>query len=57
MVGNLESKWDIIDIRDVVRNYILLVQYGVARETYNVGSRRAVAIKNIADIIIVQSSV
>lgn len=51
-VGNLEAKRDFTDVRDVVRAYALLVQKGIAGETYNVGSGHAIAIKDILDKII-----
>lgn len=57
MVGNLKAMRDFTDVRDVVRAYALLVQYGKAGETYNVGSGHAVAISDILDLIISQSNV
>lgn len=56
-VGNLKAMRDFTDVRDVVRAYALLVQYGKAGETYNVGSGHAVAISDILDLIISQSNV
>lgn len=47
-VGNLEASRDFLDVRDVVRAYRLLVEHGVAGETYNVCSGRA---RRMADVL------
>lgn len=57
MVGNLKAMRDFTDVRDVVRAYALLAQYGRSGETYNVGSGHAIEIREILDLIISQSSV
>lgn len=46
-VGNLGSKRDFTDVRDVVRAYIRLIQFGIPGETYNVGRGHAVTIQSI----------
>ncbi len=51
-VGNLGAKRDFTDVRDVVRAYSLLMRYGTPGETYNVGSGRAVEIREILDRIL-----
>lgn len=51
-VGNLAAKRDFTDVRDVVRAYCLLIEKGVAGETYNIGSGRAVAIEDILNMIL-----
>lgn len=51
-VGNLEAMRDFTDVRDVVRAYALIMKYGKAGETYNVGSGKAMKIRDILDIII-----
>lgn len=55
-VGNLSAKRDFTDVRDVVRAYGLLVQYGKAGETYNVGSGQAIAIEQILQMIVSKSA-
>lgn len=55
-VGNLSAKRDFTDVRDVVRAYGLLVQYGKAGETYNVGSGLAIAIEQILQMIVSKSA-
>lgn len=51
-VGNLNSKRDFTDVRDVVKAYALLIQNGKAGETYNVGSGHAVTIEEVLKLII-----
>lgn len=43
-VGNLSARRDIVDVRDVVRAYRLLVERGEAGEAYNVCTGRSVEI-------------
>ncbi len=54
-VGNLSAKRDFTDVRDVVRAYTLLIQYGKPGETYNVGSGNAKPIQDILDLIVSKS--
>ena len=54
-VGNLSAKRDFTDVRDVVKAYCMLIQYGKSGETYNVGSGHAVAVQEILDIILSQT--
>ena len=56
-VGNLSAARDFSDVRDVVRAYGLLIQYGTAGETYNVGSGHAIAIEEILQKILAQAKV
>ena len=56
-VGNLSAKRDFTDVRDVVKAYCCLIQYGRAGETYNVGSGHAVAVEDILKIILRQARV
>lgn len=56
-VGNLTAKRDFTDVRDVVRAYVLLVNQGLAGETYNIGSGHAVAISDILQMVLEQSAV
>lgn len=50
--GNLEAKRDFTDVRDVVRAYLLLIENGMAGESYNVGSGNAVSIRELLDRIL-----
>lgn len=54
-VGNLKAKRDFTDVRDVVRAYTSLIQFGRPGETYNVGSGRAVSIQSILDTVVARS--
>lgn len=56
-VGNLNVARDFTDVRDVVRAYTLLMEHGAAGETYNVGSGKAIAIREILDMILAQAKV
>lgn len=48
-VGNLSARRDIVDVRDVVRAYRLLVERGAAGEVYNVCTGRSVEIGVLVD--------
>ena len=47
-VGDLSTRRDFCDVRDVVRAYRLLVRFGAAGEVYNVASGFATALEDIA---------
>lgn len=51
-VGNLESKRDFTDVRDIVRAYYLLLKHGKAGEVYNIASGTSHSIKEILDTLI-----
>lgn len=55
-VGNLSAKRDFTDVRDVVRAYALLIQKGQKGETYNIGTGHAIAIEEILQMILKNSS-
>lgn len=55
-VGNLSAKRDFADVRDVVRAYGMLIEKGEAGETYNIGSGHAIAVEEILQMIIANSS-
>lgn len=48
-VGNLESKRDFTDVRDMVKAYILLADKGLAGDVYNLGSGVSYKISDILD--------
>jgi len=56
MVGNLAALRDFTDVRDVVKAYPKLIINGIPGETYNVGSGKARAIRDILDIILSKST-
>lgn len=55
-VGNLSPKRDLTDVRDVVRAYRLVVEHGCADTIYNVCSGRAIAIHELADLLLGQAT-
>ncbi len=56
-VGNLESKRDFTDVRDMVRAYALALERGAPGEVYNVGSGRAYSVRELLDIYLSMSNV
>jgi GDP-4-dehydro-6-deoxy-D-mannose reductase len=51
-VGDLTTRRDFCDVRDVVRAYRLLVERGVSGEVYNIASGRDVSLQDIADQLV-----
>jgi GDP-4-dehydro-6-deoxy-D-mannose reductase len=56
-VGNLDARRDLTDVRDTVRAYRLIVERGAARRPYNVCSGRAIAIRDLLDLMIARARV
>ncbi len=50
--GNLETKRDFTDVKDIVRAYWLILNHGQPGEVYNVGSGQAVSIQQILNILL-----
>ncbi|MCE9643190.1 MAG: GDP-mannose 4,6-dehydratase [Candidatus Andersenbacteria bacterium] len=55
-VGNLTAIRDFTDVRDVVRAYRLLMEYGETGQVYNVASGKGTSIQVILDNLLAQSS-
>ena len=51
-VGNLDSKRDFVDIRDVVKAYWLAVDKGISGEVYNLCTGKAYSIREMLDILL-----
>lgn len=51
-VGNLSVRRDFSDVRDIVRAYRMIIESDGCEKTYNVGSGKAHALKDILDYII-----
>jgi GDP-4-dehydro-6-deoxy-D-mannose reductase len=51
-VGNLDPQRDIIDVRDVVRAYVDLMEHGTNGETYNVASGTARPVRDIVNALV-----
>jgi GDP-4-dehydro-6-deoxy-D-mannose reductase len=56
-VGNLESRRDLMDVRDTVRAYRLILERGVAGRPYNVCSGRAIAIHDLLHLMLSRATV
>jgi GDP-4-dehydro-6-deoxy-D-mannose reductase len=56
-VGNLEAQRDLVDVRDTVRAYRLVVESGVAGRPYNVCSGRAIAIGDLLEMLLARARV
>ena len=56
-VGNLETRRDFTDVRDVVRAYIALMKLGQPGEIYNVGSGAGRSIQSLLDALLSRSRV
>ena len=52
LVGDLSPRRDITDVRDVIRAYEALLDPAVPVETYNVASGRAVAMREVLEILV-----
>lgn len=51
-VGNLEAERDFLDVRDVVRAYVLLLEHGESGTAYNVCSGRARALRELVEALV-----
>jgi GDP-4-dehydro-6-deoxy-D-mannose reductase len=57
VVGNLDSKREITDVRDTVRAYRVILERGTPGRPYNVCSGRALAIGDVLDQLVSKSRV
>ncbi len=55
-VGNLKSKRDFTDVRDIVKAYRIIMEKGQKGEVYNVGSGNSISIEEILNMILNNSS-
>lgn len=51
-VGDLSNQRDFSDVRDVVRAYRLIIESECFGEVFNIGSGRAISLKEVLDILI-----
>jgi GDP-4-dehydro-6-deoxy-D-mannose reductase len=56
-VGDLTTKRDWVDVRDVVRGYWLALEKGVPGEVYNIGSGTTRTIQSMLDMLLSMSTV
>jgi GDP-4-dehydro-6-deoxy-D-mannose reductase len=51
-VGNLDSRRDFVDVRDVVRAYYLLLEQGVPGEAYVIGRGEPHSVQHLLDLLL-----
>lgn len=51
-VGNLAARRDFTDVRDMVRAYVLALEYGEPGDVYNIGSGRSRSIRELLDFLL-----
>ena len=56
-MGNMESRRDLMDVRDTVRAYRAMMQSGKPGATYNVCSGKATAIRSLVDLFVQKARV
>jgi GDP-4-dehydro-6-deoxy-D-mannose reductase len=56
-VGNLDARRDLMDVRDTVRAYQLILERGQPGRPYNICSGRAISIRELLDRIIARARV
>ena len=56
-VGNLDAQRDLMDVRDTVRAYKLILERGEPGRPYNVCTGRAVVIRDLLDMMIARAKV
>jgi GDP-4-dehydro-6-deoxy-D-mannose reductase len=56
-LGNLDARRDLMDVRDTVRAYVALAERGTPGQTYNVCAGRALAIRELVDMLLARSTV
>lgn len=52
VMGNLQNKRDYIDIKEAVKYYKVIMEYGLSGEIYNVGSGKSIKIYDLLDKIL-----
>ena len=57
VVGNLEARRDFTDVRDTVRAYAMIADRGRPGRAYNVCSGRAVAIREVLEMLVARARV
>lgn len=57
LVGDLSAERDFLDVRDVVRAYLALIDRGACGEIYNVSSGSAVTIRDVLRTLVIASRV
>ncbi len=55
-VGNLDAQRDFTDVRDIVRAYWLSLEKGESGDVYNIGTGRAITMREMLDMLLPLSS-
>lgn len=55
-VGNLTTKRDFTDVRDIARAYLMLIEKGTPGEVYNIGFGKSRSIREMLDLLLSYSS-
>lgn len=55
-VGNLDTKRDFVNVKDIARAYVLAIEKGKYGEVYNIGSGKSYKISDILRILVSMSS-
>ena len=56
-LGNIDTRRDFLDVRDVVAAYRLLIEKGDPAQTYLAGRGRSVSIRELVDMVVAQAKV
>jgi GDP-4-dehydro-6-deoxy-D-mannose reductase len=57
VVGNLDARRDLMDVRDTVRAYRAILDHGTPGRPYNISTGRAIAIGELLDLICTRAKV
>jgi GDP-4-dehydro-6-deoxy-D-mannose reductase len=57
VVGNLDARRDMTDVRDTVRAYTVILERGKPGRPYNVCSGRAIAVREVLDLMVSRARV
>ena len=55
-VGNLDSRRDFTDVRDIIRGYWLALEKGESGEVYNLCSEKAISIREMLNLLLSKTS-
>lgn len=56
-LGNIDTRRDFLDVRDVVDAYVLLVEHGDPSRAYVAGTGRSLAIRDLVDIVVAEARI
>lgn len=56
-LGNIDTRRDFLDVRDVVDAYLLLVEQGDPSRPYVAGTGRSLAIRDLVDVVVAEARI